>query len=139
VALVVALGVIVVLVIVMLVLVGHERGVQPADVALAYEHAWLRRDYSTLYDLSAKELRDGLARDQFVAAKRASDAKVAAAAGAQNEVAGVVVDEIVQATDSASIVTRHAGVEPPLRHRVLCERRQGRWQVVAHHLVTPAR
>lgn len=183
-ALVVALGVLAVLAVVMLVFVGIERGPEPVDVAVAYELAWRRRDYATLFDLSAKELRDGLARDEFVAAKRASDAKadvatdatmsdvasvdlasgdVASADAAEADVAeadvagadvagadavnaadvapfthGAVtrvrVDEVVAATDSALVVTRAEGED--LRHRVMCERRQGRWQVVGYNLVT---
>jgi hypothetical protein len=138
-ALVIALGLIAVLAIIMTIFVGYERGPAPADVAVAYELAWHRRDYSTMFDLSAKELRDGLARDEFVAAKRASDAKIDRAPsnplsrgvskGAPNR---VTVDEVVAATDSALVITRLAD----LRHRVLCERRQGRWQVVGYNLVT---
>ncbi len=131
--LVVALGLVAVLAIVMLVFVGNERGVQPADVAVAYEQAWQRGDYSTLYDLSAKELRDGLARNAFVAAKRASDAKVDRPFG--EAALPVVIDEVVHATDGALVVTRLTGPDPQLRHRVLCERRHGRWQVVAYNLV----
>ncbi len=129
---VVALGIVVALAITMLVLVGNERGPQPADVAVAYELAWLRRDYSSVFDLSAKELRDGLDRAGFVAAKRAGDAKV----GDHSERdLDVIVDEMVAATDAAVVVTRVPATGNDLRHRVMCERRQGKWQVVAYNLV----
>jgi hypothetical protein len=141
-ALVVALGLLVALAVVMLVFVGIERGPEPVDVAVAYELAWRRHDYATLFDLSAKELRDGLARDEFVAAKRAGDARAAVARGeshphaepAPSVAVAVRVDEILAATDSALVVTRAEGED--LRHRVMCERRHGRWQVVGYNLVT---
>lgn len=130
---IVALAVVVALAITMLVLVGNERGPQPADVAVAYELAWLRRDYSSVFDLSAKELRDGLDRAAFVAAKRAGDAKV----GDHSERdLDVIVDEMVAATDAAVVVTRVSATGNDLRHRVMCERRQGKWQVVAYNLVS---
>ena len=145
-ALVIALAVLALLAIVMLVFVGVEGGPEPVDVAIAYELAWRRRDYSTLFDLSAKELRDGLARDEFVATKRAGDHKaelagvstpgssVPSAAANRSANPVVLVDEVVAATDSALVVTRAEGEH--LRHRVMCERRQGRWQVVGYNLVT---
>ena len=44
----------------------------PADTAVAYEHAWDRLDFSTLWSLSGPNLRDGRTRDQFVRDKRAA-------------------------------------------------------------------
>lgn len=130
---IVALGIVVALAITMLVLVGNERGPQPADVAVAYELAWIRRDYSSVFDLSAKELRDGLDRAGFIAAKRAGDAKIGDRPARDLD---VVVDELVAATDAAVVVTRVPTAGHDLRHRVSCERRQGKWQVVAYHLVS---
>lgn len=135
-SLVVALVLIALLAVVMLVFVGTERGPQPADVAIAYERAWQRHDWSTLFDLSAKEMRDGLARDQFVMAKRKSVAKSSAV---EDELVDVTIDEVVAASDTASVITRLvARSGSPIRSRVMCERRNGRWQVVAHNVVTDA-
>jgi hypothetical protein len=131
VALVIALGLVAVMAIVMLVFLGLERGPQPADLAVSYELAWQRRDWSTLFDLSAAELRDGLARDEFVAAKRAGDEKVPA----RPEPRPVLVDAVTADTHDAVVVTRVDGSGAPLRHAVTCARRNGRWQVVSHHLV----
>lgn len=132
-----ALVAIVVLAIAMTVFVGFERGPAPADVAVAYELAWQRRDYSTLFDLSAKELRDGMARDEFVASKRAGDAKTPARLDSEQSDRSdrITVEEVVAATDAALVVTECSG----LRHRVVCERRQGRWTVVGYGLVTGSR
>lgn len=143
-SLVIALALVAVLAIVMLIFVGYERGPMPADVAVGYELAWQRRDYSTMFDLSAKELRDGMTRDEFIAAKRASDAKVDDARRCLEPMHEVIVDEVVAATDSALVVTRLARPsgasggergQPDLCHRLLCERRSGRWQVVAYNLL----
>src|SRR5947208_3136171 len=49
---------------------GASQG--PADTAVAYEHAWDRLDFSTLWSLSGPNLRDGRTRDQFVRDKRAA-------------------------------------------------------------------
>ncbi len=132
-SLIVALTSIAVLAVVMLVFVGTERGPQPADVAIAYERAWQRHDWSTLFDLSAKEMRDGLARDQFVSAKRKSVTK---SLSDEDAVVDVTIDEVVAASDAASVITRLVAQSgSAVRSRVLCERRNGRWQVVAHNLV----
>src|SRR5204863_8227668 len=49
---------------------GASQG--PADTAVAYEHAWDRLDFSTLWNLSGPNLRDGRTRDQFVRDKVAA-------------------------------------------------------------------
>ncbi len=135
--LVVALVGIAALAVVMLIFVGNERGPSPGDVAVAYELAWQRSDFSTLYDLSAKELRDGMARDQFVRAKRGGEPAPNTVRSDADPVVAVEVDEVVAATDAASVITRlRVASGPGIRSRVLCERRNGRWQVVAHNLVT---
>ena len=64
----IAIGIILVLLVVMWVAFAKEPGPGPADVAIAYEGAWDQLDFRLLYDLSGDELRDGLRREQFVAA-----------------------------------------------------------------------
>jgi hypothetical protein len=44
----------------------------PADAAVAYEYAWDRLDFATLWNLSGPNLRDGRTRDQFVRDKVAA-------------------------------------------------------------------
>lgn len=131
-SLVIALCGVAVLAVVMLVFVGTQKRIDPRDVAVAYELAWQRQDWSTLFDLSAKELRDGQARDEFVVSKRAS---VERATAPDDPIVAVEVDEVVAATDTASVITRLRTGAGSVRSRVLCERRNGRWQVVAHNLV----
>jgi hypothetical protein len=50
----------------LVVMVAKAGSPGPADTAVAYEHAWDRLDFSTLWNLSGPGLRDGRTRDQFV-------------------------------------------------------------------------
>ena len=68
----VAIGIIVALLLFMLVAVARERGPGAPDVAIGYERAWDELNFGLLWDLSGEELRDGLRRDQFIAAKQAA-------------------------------------------------------------------
>jgi hypothetical protein len=57
------------------VAVAKDPGPGPEDVAIAYERAWDRLDFDTLYTLAGRELRDGLERSQYIAAKHAAYAQ----------------------------------------------------------------
>jgi hypothetical protein len=109
---------------------AKESGPAPADVALAYETAWDRLDFDLLYDLSGDELRDGLRRDQFVAAKRAAYAKHDAGYLG----AAVEVEEAVATGQTALVVTRVTTGEGSVRNNVLLERRAPGWTVVKYSL-----
>ena len=56
----------------LVVAVAKDRGPGPDDVAVSYEMAWDRFYFDVLWTLSGVELRDGLDRRDFVAAKRAA-------------------------------------------------------------------
>ena len=56
----------------LVVAVAKAGSPSPADTAVAYEHAWDRLDFSTLWSLSGPNLRDGRTRDQFVRDKLAA-------------------------------------------------------------------
>jgi hypothetical protein len=57
----------------------------------------------------------------------------------EDEIVEVTIDEVVSASDTASVITRLvARSGSRVRSRVMCERRNGRWQVVAHNLVNDA-
>jgi hypothetical protein len=56
----------------LIVAVGKVGAPSPADTAVAYEHAWDRLDFVTLWNLSGPGLRDGRTRDQFVRDKAAA-------------------------------------------------------------------
>jgi hypothetical protein len=125
-----ALGAIAVLVGFLFIAVGREDGPEPADVAVAYEMAWDRLDFDTLFDLSGPELRDGAKRPGFVATKRAAYAGVQRGRLA----ARIAVENVVAAPDTAFVVTTVRTNDGAVRNNVLMERRSGRWYVVAYSL-----
>jgi hypothetical protein len=131
-ALWVALGALGVIVLFMLFAIAIERGPQPSDVALAYEMAWDRLDFDTLFDLSGPELRDGAKREGFIATKRAaySSAKRGRLA------AHIEVANVTEAADTALVVTNVASDQGSMHNNVLMERRSGRWYVIAYSLRT---
>ena len=51
------------------VIYAKDPGPLPVDIAIAYELAWDRFDFDALWTLSGPNLRDGLDKKQFVAAK----------------------------------------------------------------------
>jgi hypothetical protein len=125
-----ALGVIAVLVGIFFVAVGMEDGPEPADVAVAYEMAWDRLDFDTLFDLSGTELRDGAKRPGFIATKRAAYEGVQRGRLA----AAIAVENVARAPDTALVVTNVSTGGGSVRNNVLMERRAGRWYVVAYSL-----
>ena len=120
------------LTIAVVVVIAKDRGPGPGDVAVAYELAWDNLDFESLYTLSGLELRDGLDRRGFVAAKRTAYEQ-------QRDLGGLVervgVDQVANSRDAAVAITAvelhdHAVVH----NRVEMARRNGRWQVVAYRL-----
>ena len=57
------------LVITLVVIFAREPGPTPTDIAISYELAWDRLDFDTLWSLSGPELRDGLDKREYIAAK----------------------------------------------------------------------
>jgi len=113
-----------------IVLVAKERAPAPEDVAVAYERAWDRLDFATLWYLSGSELRDGRDRKAFVAAKRAAYAEQGALQGLVRDVTGSTIEVD---PESAIVVTELTTVEgEPIRNRCTLARRSGRWFVIAH-------
>jgi hypothetical protein len=125
-----ALAFIAILVGVLFIAVAKEDGPEPADVALAYELAWDRLDFDTLFDLSGPELRDGAARPGFIATKQTAYAGTPRGRLA----ARIAVENVVAGSDSALAVTNVSTAAGDVRNNVLMERRAGRWYVVAYSL-----
>jgi hypothetical protein len=129
--LVIALVVIALLLLFMWISVGREPGPGPADVAVAYERAWDELDFNLLYDLSGAELRDGLRRDQFVAAKRAAyadadkNARIGARIGVETSVAG---------NQTALVVTKVVADGGAVRNNVMLDHTSNGWVVVSYSL-----
>jgi hypothetical protein len=132
-ALIVGLVALFALMVFMWVSVGREPGPGPADVALAYERAWDELDFGLLFDLSGAEMRDGMRRDRFIAAKRAAYA--AAGAGARARLrTDVEVDTSVAGNQTALVVTRVGLEGDSVRNNVLLEKRTNGWVVVGYSL-----
>jgi len=114
------------------VAIAMDPGPQPEDVAVAYEVAWDKLDFESLYTLAGPELRDGLDRRQFVVAKQAAYAQQHAMTGLAERVG---VDDGATAGDAAIVATRvelrDGGV---VLNRVDLARRKGRWEVVGYRL-----
>jgi hypothetical protein len=128
--LVVALSIVGVLLIFLFVAFVHEKPPSPADVAIAYERAWDHLDFSMLFDLSGAELRDGMRRDAFIAAKReAYGDQEHRRLGAQ-----IDIDTAVTGHDTSLVVTRVSTEGGSVRNNVLLERRGGSWVVVGYNL-----
>src|SRR5947209_5093985 len=113
----------------MWVSIGREAGPSAADVAIAYERAWDALDFDLLFDLSGVELRDGMPRDRFVAAKRAAFHAEAARLDAQ-----ITVDTTIQGHQTALVVTRVAAADKSVRNNVTLEKRANGWVVVGYSL-----
>jgi hypothetical protein len=129
--LVVALVIIALLLVFMWISVGREPGPGPSDVAIAYERAWDELDFSLLYDLSGAQLRDGLRRDQFIAAKRAAYAnaqtrtRIGASIGVETSVAG---------HQTALVVTRVVADGGAVRNNVMLDHTSNGWVVIGYSL-----
>jgi hypothetical protein len=115
-----------------IVAIAKDPGPSPEDVAVAYEVAWDKLDFESLYTLAGRELRDGLDRHQFITAKKAAYAAQHALGGLAERVG---VDDSATAGDAAIVATRvelHDG--GVVNNRVDLARRNGRWEVVGYRL-----
>ena len=120
--------VILALMLAVVVAIAKDRGPGPGDAAVAYELAWDRLDFESLYTLSGTELRDGLDRHGFVAAKRAAYEQQHQLGGL---VDGVGVDEAVSVGDAAVVITsvelRDGTVRAQPGGAGPAQRARGRW------------
>ncbi|HET9770905.1 MAG TPA: hypothetical protein VFS16_08450 [Acidimicrobiia bacterium] len=119
----------------LVVAVGKMGDPGPADTAIAYEHAWDRLDFATLWNLSGPNLRDGRTRDQFVRDK------TAAYHGEDQGLAGLVRSVEPERVDVNGPVARvlarlelHTGES--VLDEMLLERIGPSWQVTAYHIST---
>lgn len=105
----------------------------PGDTAVAYEYAWDHLDFSTLWNLSGPNLRDGRTRDQFVRDK------LVAYQGESHTLAGLVRSVEPERVDVngpvARVLTRlelHSG--DSVVDELLLERIGPAWHVTAYHI-----
>lgn len=128
----VVLTAIVVLCIALVVAVARDRGPSPGDVAVAYELAWDRLDFETLWTLSGPELRDGRAKDEFVADKRKAYEHNTGLTGLAHEVA---LEDVVAGDELAAVRTRiELRDGNVVRNELHLVRRDQRWEVVTYEL-----
>jgi hypothetical protein len=128
--LVIALVIVGLLLLFMWISIGREPGPGPSDVAIAYERAWDELDFDLLYDLSGAELRDGLRRDQFIAAKRK------AYAGSRHRRIGahVTIETSVAGNQTALVVTKVAADGGSVRNNVMLDHTANGWVVIGYSL-----
>jgi hypothetical protein len=122
--LIVALSIIFVLIVVLWIALGKEAGPSAIDAAVSYALARARGDWSTVYDLSAKELRANRDRSQFVAAHRHHDDTALHVAHPHARVEQATV------TTEVGVVVVHVD-DPDLTLRLDVQRRDSRWVIVA--------
>jgi hypothetical protein len=129
--LLVALAIVLLLLFFMWISIGREPGPGASDVAVAYERAWDELDFNLLFDLSAAELRDGLRRDQFIAAKRAAYSRTdkGARIGAR-----ITVETAVAGQQSALVVTKVEADGGAVRNNVMLDHTANGWMVISYSL-----
>lgn len=116
----------------LVVIVGFDPGPTPGDVAIAYEQAWDRHDFDTLWTLSGKELRDERTRSDFLEGKseayegRSTMAELTSQVDVDDELVGselAVVHTRLQLRDGAFV-----------RNQVELAFRDGAWKVIGYRL-----
>lgn len=119
----------------LVVAVGKVGAPGPADTAVAYEHAWDRLDFATLWNLSGPNLRDGRTRDQFVRDKAAAYRQEGP--GLAGLVRSVQPEKVDVNGPVARVLARlelHSGES--VIDEMLLERIGPAWQVTAYHIST---
>ncbi len=115
--------------------IGRGTGPGPADTAVAYEHAWDRLDFATLWNLSSDKLRDGRSRADFVAGKQAAYQGEGGLARLVRSVRPEVVDV---SGPLARVVTRLELADgQSVCDEMLLERVGSAWRITAYHLASP--
>ena len=121
------------LVITVIVLFARDPGPTPADIAIAYELAWDRLDFDTLWTLSGPELRDGLDKHKYTAAKtRAYEGRN----DLRNLADHVDIDEANVGIGHAAVRTRVTLRDGAVvRNDVVLTKRSAAWVVTGYQLV----
>ena len=104
----------------------------PAETAVAYEEAWDRLDFDLLWRLSSSELRDGRARQAFVADKGAQYRERVDLAGLIDRVEVETLDTVGQYARAQTHLHLRNGEE--FRNEMRLRREGNRWSVVAYRV-----
>ncbi len=131
-ALVVAGVALLLIVLALAYLMARDRGPGADDAAIAYELAWDRLDFETLWSLSGPELKDNLERKEFLRAKRDAYRD---RPQLKRLARGVSIVETRADRDAAVVVTEIALNDGhTVRDELQLARRDGRWVVVRYTL-----
>lgn len=115
-----------------IVLFALDRGPSPGEIAEAYELAWDRLDFEALWSMSGHELRDGLDRRAYLAAKTAA---YAGRSGLGGLAARVDLDEVDVGLAFARVRTRVTLRGGEVVHNdVVLARRGSAWVVTGYSL-----
>lgn len=118
----------------LLVALACHHGPDPAETAVAYERAWDRLDFATLWDLSSSRLRDGRSRVEFV---RDKESAYRSEGGLANLVRSVRPERVEVNGPVARVVTRlELRDGQSLLDEMLLDRAGSAWQVAAYHLAS---
>ena len=121
------------LIVALVIAVAKDPGPSADDVAVAYERAWDGLDFDALWSLSGDELRDGMGRKPFIAAKRQAYAGQVALSG----LAESVTVERLETGPEVAIVNTKVGLRDggAAHNEIELAQRAGRWVVVAYRLL----
>ena len=121
------------LVITLVVIFAREPGPTPTDIAISYELAWDRLDFDTLWTLSGPELRDGLDKREYVAAKkRAYEGRHEL----RNLAEHVEIDDATVGIGHAAVRTRVTLRDGAVvRNDIVLTKRSAAWLVTGYQLV----
>ncbi len=120
------------LVLALIVLFARDGGPAPADIAVSYELAWDGLDFDTLWTLSGDEMRDGLDKRAYIAAKSTAYAGRTDLGGLAERVA---VDEANVGIGYAMVRTRITLRSGEMIHNdVALIKRNSAWVVTGYEL-----
>ncbi|MBJ7282983.1 MAG: hypothetical protein JHC66_06885 [Acidimicrobiia bacterium] len=131
------------LIVSMIVIVALEPGPSPSDLAIAYELAWDRLDFATIWALSGPSMRDGLTKREFVVKKKTVYAQ---GLHPTNLVSEAKVDEVAVSGEVAVAITSLTLLQAAddsrssigqIHNEVRMARRMGRWEVASYLLHAP--
>ncbi len=129
-------GIILLLIIALVIIVARDPGPSPTDVAVAYEAAWSRLDFNTLWTLSGYELRDGMNRVDYELAKKAAYTNTSV-----DTLAPVIAVESLEVENDYAVVKTSVVLSPNDRatNEINFAHRRGRWLVVGYRIISSAR
>jgi hypothetical protein len=129
-ALSIVIGILALVAISVAVFVSRDRSPSPLEAAVAYERAWDRFDFATLWTLSGTELRDGLTQAEFVASRRET---YRAQPALRNVMQSVHAEPLTLDEDSLIVVTTLLDRDGTTsRNQLTMARRLGRWFVCGY-------